>query len=85
MTVQQLIDRLNGIEDKTRIVILQKDAEGNGFSPLADMDDNCTYAAKSTWHGDVGIERLTDELRRRGFDDEDVKGGVLCLVLAPVN
>lgn len=85
MTVQELIDQLNAIEDKTRIVIMQKDSEGNGYSPLEDMDDNCTYVAESTWHGDVGIEHLTDELRRRGFTEEDQNGGVPCLVLGPVN
>lgn len=85
MTIQDLINKLNAIEDKTRIVILQKDGEGNGFSPLRDIDDNATYAADNTWSGDVGVQTLTDDLRRRGFTEEDQNDGVPCLVLYPIN
>lgn len=85
MTVQELIDQLQAVEDKTRIVIMQKDAEGNGYSPLRGADDNAVYTAETTWYGEVRYERLTDELRRRGYDDDDVGDGVPCLVLFPVN
>lgn len=85
MTVQELINKLNAIEDKTRIVILQKDVEGNGFSPLRGIDDNSTYAADNTWSGEVGVQTLTEELIKRGFSEEDQNDGVPCLVLYPIN
>lgn len=85
MTVQELIDELQAIEDKTRIVILQKDAEGNGYSPLRGADDNAVYAAETTWHGEVRYQRLTAELRQYGYDDDDVGDGAPCVVLYPIN
>lgn len=85
MTVQDLINKLLQIEDKSRIVIMQKDGEGNGYSPLRGIDDNATYQADNTWSGEVGIQTLTDELRQHGFTEEDQRGGVPCLVLYPIN
>lgn len=85
MTVQELINHLNEVQDKTRIVILQRDSEGNGYSPLSYADDNCTYAATTKHSGEVGVERLTGQLRKIGFTEEDQNDGVPCLVLAPVN
>jgi hypothetical protein len=87
MTVAELIKELESIEDKSRIVILQKDAEGNGYSPLY----SCTtgaYDADSTWSGEVSLEfgDLDDELRAQGYSDEDVSlSGAPCVVLCPVN
>ena len=37
--------------DGDRIVILQKDIEGSGYSPLEYMDDEVAYRADSTWSG----------------------------------
>lgn len=72
MTAGQLIDILKKC-DPNVIVILQKDAEGNGYSPLAGTDSDVTYGATSTYSGDV---YSLDE------SDEDV---VPCVVLYPVN
>lgn len=84
MTVKELIERLQN-EDPDRIIICQKDSEGNGYSPLSDMW-TAGYKATSTWDGEVGMEKLTDEERKIGFTDEDViKDGVPALVLVPVN
>ena len=85
MTVQELIDQLNTIEDKNRIVILQKDSEGNGYSPLAGADDNAVYEADTKYSGTVGYERITKDLRASGYSDDDVGTGVPCAVLWPVN
>lgn len=57
-------------------VILQKDAEGNGYSPLSDASDDAVYVEESTWsgelydHQDAGLE---------GIEGEDV------VVLYPIN
>jgi hypothetical protein len=69
MTVRELKERLKGIDDD-RLVVLSRDGEGNGYSPLADVDDNAKYADR-----DIGLERLTAELIESGFSDEDVMGG----------
>jgi len=39
-----------------REVVLAKDAEGNGFGPLADVEEG-NYVPQTTWSGDVyGID-----------------------------
>jgi len=42
-------------------VILQKDSEGNGYSPLSGADPNCIYVAECTWQGDVYSTNWTAE------------------------
>lgn len=84
MKVRALIAILEKM-DPERVVILQKDAEGNGYSPLEGADDNCLYAADSTWSGEVGHERLTEKDRKQGYTDEDIGHGEKAVVLFPVN
>lgn len=87
MTVGELIKELELIEDKSRIVILQKDVEGNGYSPC-DLCWTGAYEADSTWSGHVRLEAtdLNDDMRSLGFSEEDVSlVGKPCLVLCPVN
>jgi len=85
MTVGELVELLLGEPDQTREVIMSKDAEGNGYSPLHGMWCG-RYRAESTWSGEVGLEGLDDEMRKRGYSDEDVAtDGVPALILTPVN
>lgn len=84
MTVKELIEVLK-LVNPDRIVILQKDSEGNGFSPLAGIDDNAVYQPYHHWSGEVKIQTLTDDLRRQGYEEKDTGEGAPCLVLFPVN
>lgn len=84
MTVKELIEQLQKIENKDRIVIMSKDAEGNDYSPLYDLSEK-SYKAETTWYGEVSPEFLTDEMKDEGWTDEDIKGGEPALVLGPVN
>lgn len=52
MKVKELIERLSGFNGELN-VILQKDSEGNGYSPLSDADDNGMYVAETTYSGDM--------------------------------
>ena len=83
ITVGKLIELLKQ-HDPERIVVMAKDPEGNGYSPLCDID-TASYKAESTWCGEIGIEELTPELRKRGYSEEDVIGGQKALVLWPTN
>jgi len=75
------------------VVILAKDSEGNGYSPLADRDEEGVYFPESSYAGEV-----------RTWDEDDVDdfgsgrythaywrecaladGGMPCLVLWPTN
>jgi len=87
MTVGELKKALDGI-DEDRIVILQKDSEGNGFSPLDSLDDNATYETDpdSGWSGgEVALEKLTPELEAQGWSEDDIGEGPKALVLVPTN
>lgn len=84
MTVGELIAKLKEI-DPNRIVIMAKDAEGNGYSPLSDFWIGA-YRAETTWMGDVGSEELTEEMRQSGYTEEDViRDGQPAIILSPVN
>lgn len=86
MTVRELIEALKGM-DPDRLVVLQKDGEGNGYSPLADVDDNAAYMPETTWSGEVGLQFLTAEDRSSGFSDEDLAhpNATPCVILGPTN
>lgn len=52
MKVKHLIEQLKELDGEME-VILQKDSEGNGYSPLAGTDSDCIYVAESSWSGTV--------------------------------
>ena len=86
MTVAELIAELSKM-DPDRVVICQKDSEGNGYSPLAGVDDNAAYSADSTWSGDARLQTLSDEDIAHGYGPGDIAPAtaVPCVVLFPVN
>lgn len=84
MKVKHLIEELQK-QDPEREVILQKDAEGNGHSPLEGMWTGA-YEPVNGWSGEVGLDELTDELIEEGYDEEDVlEDGKPALILYPRN
>jgi hypothetical protein len=83
MTVHELIEALSK-EDPNRLVVMQSDAEGNGYSPLADFWTG-SYQAETTWSGEAGLEKLTESQIKAGYTEEDILQGVAALVLCPVN
>lgn len=85
MKVSELIAELSKI-DQDAMVILQKDAEGNGYSPLHAVDGAAIYVPESTWSGDVYSTNWTAE--DAGMDEDewaDMLHHPRCVVLAPVN
>ena len=79
MTVRELVAALNDI-DQTRLVVLSADEEGNCYQLLQGMESSL-YSAKE---GEVGPERLTPDLVRQGFTEEDVMSdGVPAVVFYP--
>lgn len=84
MTVNELKMLLAGV-DGDRMIVLSRDSEGNRFSPLADIDDNSVYVPITEVDGEVGIEKLDEDLERLGYTSEDVISGLPALVLWPKN
>jgi hypothetical protein len=84
MKVKDLIQALQDVNPES-IVIMARDGEGNGYSPLADIDDSMVYLADSTYSGEIGFAELTKELIEDGYTEDDVREGEPCVVLSPTN
>lgn len=67
-------------------IIIQKDSEGNGFSPLSEVDDNCIYIPDSTLSGDVYSKEFSaDDMLMSEERWEELKKKPSVCVLVPVN
>ena len=85
MKVSELIINLKNLNQDSE-VILQKDAEGNGYSPLSVIDGDAVYIPDSTWSGDV--YDMTWSAGDACMDDDEWRGVQAmprCVILAPVN
>lgn len=87
MKVSELIAILESCPQDA-LVIVQSDAEGNGYSPLHDAEGNCIYVADTTWSGEVySIECTFEEADCESEEEfEEFKAsGQQCVVLVPIN
>ena len=85
MNVGELREAIKDLPDNVQ-VILQKDAEGNGYSPLEGADSSCVYEPDSSWSGEVKSTDWTAD--EAGVDEEEweeILKKPRCLVLYPVN
>lgn len=81
MKVRELKAFLAAHDDDDEVV-LARDAEGNGYSPLAAAWEGVYVPAD----GDVYVRGLTEEDYALGYTAEDLydgEGGVLAVVLSP--
>lgn len=87
MTVRELIELLSKCNPDD-IVILSKDAEGNGFSPLSNIEEEM-YTPDTSYSGEISLRALTPELEERGFTEDEVgnskNGAINCVTLYPTN
>jgi hypothetical protein len=60
MTVKELKEAIANLPDDME-VILQKDAEGNGYSPMEGADPDAIYFEETTWSGEVFSTKWTAE------------------------
>lgn len=80
MKIWQLITILQQ-HDPEREVIIARDAEGNGYSPISsEAGGTCSWDAENA---EVGLEELTEEDIAHGFSEDDVKEGVPAFVIYP--
>jgi len=84
MNAGELIKYLKGFDPETEIV-LQKDSEGNGYSPLAGVDDGY-YVPDSTWSGDFYDPSFTaDDCCMDDDEFAEMQNRPRSIVLYPVN
>lgn len=85
MKVKQLIRLLSSC-DQNAEVILQKDAEGNGYSPLSGADHEAVYVPENTWSGNVFSTGWTaDDACMEEAEWKRLMKRKRCVVLHPVN
>ena len=85
MKVKGLIAELVTLSGELE-VILQKDGEGNSFSPLEGMDDNTIYVPDSTWAGDVyPLAWSAEDADMSEEEWKEFKSQPTCVLLYPVN
>ena len=79
MKVKELIKELK-LEDPEREVVLQRDMEGNGYSPLQE----CWRGAYVSEQREAFLEKLTEENEKAGYTEDDVsENGAKALFLVP--
>lgn len=76
MTIAELIEMLKEL-DQNALVIMSKDGEGNGYSPMVDEFSTGTYEPETTWSGDFYSDAEDGE--------EQDEAGQRCIVLWPTN
>jgi len=80
----KVIDLYNVIKELVRvspehIVVLSSDEEGNSYSPLRGIYTNNMYN-----EGEIGLETLTEDLKKQGYSEEDVMiDGQKAIVFSP--
>ena len=81
-TVKDLLKELKAM-DQDRIVVLQRDPEGNGYSPCKGADDNAAYNERE---GGAGKQELLPIDLERGFDENDLacNNSIPCVILFPM-
>lgn len=85
MKIKELIEQLEGLDPEME-VIMQKDGEGNGYSPLAGADPSGIYIADSTYSGDVYDSNWSaDDADMDEEEWEEILEMPRCLILYPVN
>jgi len=73
MKIKELIEALS-LFPQEREVIMARDPEGNGYSPLSDID-RCLYLPETSYSGEI-----FDEQDKTEFED-----AVPAIVLWPIN
>jgi hypothetical protein len=85
LTVGDLLDYL-AEQPRERPVVLEKDAEGNGYSPLSSAFEGM-YVAETTWSGEVWPTSEQMDEPGSGYSEEDraPDEAERVVVLGPVN
>lgn len=85
MKVKELIEVLQCVNPEAE-VILQKDAEGNWYSPLAGADPDCVYVPENTYSGEVyGTDYTAEDAGMEEDEWNELLKKERCVVLHPIN
>lgn len=86
LTVGELADYLAD-QPRDRQIVMAKDAEGNGYSPLSAAEE-AIYVPESTWSGEIyqtPEQIAASDDPEDEFDGSGEEGAVRVVLLGPVN
>ena len=85
MKIKELKAAIADLPDDMQVII-QKDGEGNGFSPLEGVDADAVYVPNSPWSGEVFDTNWTaDDACMDEGEWDRLMAKPRCLILYPVN
>ena len=85
MKVKELLRALADVDIEAEI-ILQKDAAGNSYSPLAGVDIEVVYIPKTSWSGEAfSLNWSADEAEKTEKEWQNIIKRTRCVVLHPIN
>jgi hypothetical protein len=85
MTIKELKELITNLPNEMEVV-LQKDSEGNGYSPLAGVDSDSVYIPDNTYSGNVYSMGWTSDDACMSEDKwKEIKSKPRTLILYPVN
>ena len=85
MTIKELKEAIAELPDDMEVIV-QKDSEGNGWSPLWDVGSNSVYIAQTTWYGEVySMDWTAEDACVSDEEWEAIKSKPRSLILHPVN
>lgn len=85
MTIKELKEAIDHLPDDME-VILQEDAEGNGFSPLIGGDPDAVYISDTTYSGAVfSMDWSADDACMSEEEWAEIKAKPRAFILHPVN
>lgn len=85
MTVLQLKAMINHFPDDMEVII-QKDPEGNAYSPLSDLHRDGIYVPENAWSGGVyNVNETADEHCLEEGEWNEMKNQPRVLTLIPIN
>ncbi len=83
MNVKELKEAIAHLPDDMEVVV-QKDPEGNGYSPLAGADPDAVYIPETDKYGDVySIDWTADDAAMEEDDWKDILAKPRALILFP--
>jgi hypothetical protein len=85
MKDKELIAELQTMDPEAELII-QKDAEGNGYSPLLGADHKAVYVSETTWYGEVySTDYSAEDNCMEEAEWQEILARPRCVVLYPVN
>ncbi len=85
MNIKELKEAIGNLPDDMEVII-QKDSEGNDYSPLRGVDPDAVYIPKTTWYGDVySMNWKADDACVTDEEWEEIKSKSRSLILYPIN